>query len=92
MEIPNITDEKRGKAIVGEVYEIFGMKLQVVEDSDKVDKDSTLPMMGTVVGCMRCALQEICNTCQHKTDLRDTFMPCADSNHVNNRHFEKLEE
>jgi hypothetical protein len=92
MEIPNITDDKRGKAIVGEVYEIFGMKLQVVEDSDKVNKDSMLPMMGTVAGCIHCALRELCNTCQHKTGLDASFMPCADSKNFNNRHFVKVEE
>lgn len=94
MEIPKIsnTQIKSGTVVTGEVYEIFGMKLQVVEDSDNISNNEVSPMTGTVAGCIHCALQELCSTCQHKTVLGASFMPCADSKNFNNRHFVKAEE
>lgn len=93
MEIPEIsnTQIKAGTVITGEVYEIFGMKLQVVEDSDNVNSEAS-PMTGTVAGCLKCALKKFCDICQHDTELKDSFMPCADSKNFNNRHFIKVEE
>lgn len=92
MEIPEIsnTEIKAGTIVTGEVYEIFGMKLQVVEDSDKTGKDTAWPMAGTVIGCLQCALEELCHICQHDAGLKESFMPCADSNKLNNRHFVKV--
>ena len=93
MEIPEITNTQiKGTAVAGEVYEIFGMKLQVVEDSGKTNKDTASPMTGTRHGCLECALIKLCGICQHDTDLKDSFMPCADSKNFNNRHFVKVEE
>lgn len=92
MEIPKIsnTQIKAGTVVTGEVYELFGMKLQVVEDSDKTNKDKTWPMTGTVMGCLECALEELCHACQHNAGLGESFMPYADSNKFNNRHFIKV--